>query len=593
MSTSRQKAEHFLEHERAFRLGEMLTESSHPKTAELSRVTRKSIEDGIRLLLDVDYEIPPAVEKIFAGKEFGLLVAAMRKAIAGGRRVFFTGCGATGRLSILLESAWRKFWQELKLTHADLVDKLPELENGTFSVMAGGDHALIRSVEGFEDFTDFGKHQLAEGGVKKDDVVVAITEGGETSFVIGTAWKGLEVGAQVFFVYNNPTELLRKHVERSREVIDEQQITKLDLTTGPMAVAGSTRMQATSCELLVVGAALELALVDILEEHLSSDELSELGIARRAPGDYGRLFSKLVDELHETAAVEALAELTRFEQNVYDRHGLITYMTDGFMLDVLTDTTERAPTFRLPPFRKCDDTASARSWAFLKNPLHKTEDAWQRVLHRRPRGLDWTAETYRELNAPEILQHNPPRLDNNEIYKFQIGKELDPSRFQADDSALAMILVGDEVDTLTAADHAFLRGFREHAEYFKRTAAICIGPRASSPEVGHIYHIACEPASSPLGLWDRLAVKLVLNTISTTTMVGMGRVVGNWMTYVEASNKKLIDRGVRLLVELAGLEYDQACHALFEAMDEVAARGKHGKDDLSAVALAMQRLGVS
>ena len=51
--------------------------------------------------------------------------------------------------------------------------------------------------------------------------VFAITEGGETSFVIGTAWEGLDAGAKVFFVYNNPSELLCRHVKRSREVIEE------------------------------------------------------------------------------------------------------------------------------------------------------------------------------------------------------------------------------------------------------------------------------------------------------------------------------------------------------------------------------------
>ena len=43
-------------------------------------------------------------------------------------------------------------------------------------------------------------------------MVFAITEGGETSFVIGTAWEGLERGARVAFVYNNPDDVLRAHV---------------------------------------------------------------------------------------------------------------------------------------------------------------------------------------------------------------------------------------------------------------------------------------------------------------------------------------------------------------------------------------------
>ena len=82
-----------------------------------------------------------------------------------------------------------------------------DFENRTFSVMAGGDFALIKSVEGFEDFAAFGKKQIGDLGVSSKDVVFAITEGGETSFVIGTAWKGVEVGAKVYFVYNNPDDV--------------------------------------------------------------------------------------------------------------------------------------------------------------------------------------------------------------------------------------------------------------------------------------------------------------------------------------------------------------------------------------------------
>src|SRR5690606_22385924 len=85
----------------------------------------------------------------------------------------------------------------------------------------------------------------------------AITEGGETSFVIGTAWQGTEKNAQVFFVYNNPDEILREHVQRSREIIDDPRVEKINLTTGPMAITGSTRMQATSIQLCAMTTILE------------------------------------------------------------------------------------------------------------------------------------------------------------------------------------------------------------------------------------------------------------------------------------------------------------------------------------------------
>jgi N-acetylmuramic acid 6-phosphate etherase len=50
-------------------------------------------------------------------------------------------------------------------------------------------------------------------------------------------------------------------------------------------------------------------------------------------------------------------------------------------------------------------------------------------------------------------------------------------------------------------------------------------------------------------------------------MVRMGRVKGNWMTHVVASNKKLVDRAVRLISGLCGIPYAQACHELFKSID--------------------------
>jgi N-acetylmuramic acid 6-phosphate etherase len=300
VSQAKERARAFVEGEKAFRLDGLLTEAFHPRTRELSQVMQADVHAGIRLLQSVDEDIPAALDRIFAQESFGRLVEALREAIVTGRRVFFTGCGATGRLSILLEATWREFWR----TRASPDDCLGQargpaptgrLDDLCVSVMAGGDFALIKSVEGFEDFADFGRHQLKEAGVQRGDVVVAITEGGETPFVIGTAWQGLDAGAEVFFVYNNPTDLLRSHVQRSREVIDEPRIHKLDLATGPMAIAGSTRMQATTTELLVVGAAMEMALA-----HIGSGQArgpAPTGLPDMTVADYQRLFVRVLGQL--------------------------------------------------------------------------------------------------------------------------------------------------------------------------------------------------------------------------------------------------------------------------------------------------------
>lgn len=54
------------------------------------------------------------------------------------------------------------------------------------------------------------------------------------------------------------------------------------------------------------------------------------------------------------------------------------------------------------------------------------------------------------------------------------------------------------------------------------------------------------------------AQKMILNMITTATMIQIGRVQGNKMVNMNPSNNKLIDRGVRMLVDELGLEYDAA-----------------------------------
>ena len=46
--------------------------------------------------------------------------------------------------------------------------------------------------------------------------------------------------------------------------------------------------------------------------------------------------------------------------------------------------------------------------------------------------------------------------------------------------------------------------------------------------------------------------------ITTITMIKMGRVKGNKMVNMQLSNKKLVDRGTRMIIEELGLEYDKA-----------------------------------
>jgi len=544
------KAAAFVTEEKAFHLGFLPTEQSNPLTRGLDLNLSNNTAAGVRMLQRVDREVLAMAEKVLSGPEFKELVEAGIAALTAGRKIVFSGCGATGRLSILLESMWRRFFVDLQARQPETMAWAGKLENAVESIMTGGDYALIRSVEFFEDYAEFGRQQVREAQMTEGDVLVAITEGGETSSVLGTVDEAVRRGARAFLLFNNPAELLRAKLERSRQAIEHPAVTVLDLYCGPMAIAGSTRMQATTAEQLTAGAALEQILAGALQRQGREGVLA----GYRQPEDYAAEFAALLDELEAEPAVAAMAGYIDFEADIYARHGLITYIADDYLLDIFTDTTERSPTFMLPPFRKQGDEQAPSSWAFVKHPELSTGDAWRRCLARSPRCLGWTAADYERMGAAAAITDRPPKLDGNELMKFVIGAEDSPERHQVEVNAAVMIQVG-----ASAAPVRVPAGYA-------RTVRLAVGGDRNSDG----FVVPCLAAApSPLQLMAHLAVKLVLNTISTGTMVKLGRVESNWMSWVDVSNKKLIDRGIRLIAELTGRDYAEACTELFRSIEEL------------------------
>src|SRR5512137_1843905 len=312
---SNKRSDEFLKISDQFQLGVLTTESSHSVTANLSEVAKNDPRAALGLLFDVDLDVLRRYQEFVQSGRARGLADHLIKVVRGGGRLFFTGCGSTGRLSIQLVSIWRDFWQQQGVRGTIPTLVASNLENRAFSVMAGGDFALIKSVEGFEDFTEFGKKQIGDLGVSSQDVVFAITEGGETSFVIGTAWKGFEVGAKVYFVYNNPDDILCQHVQRSREVIQEPGIEKINLTTGPMSITGSTRMQATTIQLCVMLTVLEMVLRDLMKE------LEPSGPAALDSASVPSEFLKHLEAMHANLMApefrSQLGRLVALEEGIY------------------------------------------------------------------------------------------------------------------------------------------------------------------------------------------------------------------------------------------------------------------------------------
>jgi len=586
--TSRQRSEEFLKISGQFKLGALVTESSHPVTANLSNVAQTDIAAALDLLFQADEDVLKKFREFVQSGRAEKIKETVLAALCNGGRIFFTGCGSTGRLSILLDSVWRNFWQHQH--QAGFADS-KDFENRTFSVMAGGDYALIKSVEGFEDFTAFGKKQINDLNVSAKDVVFAITEGGETSFVIGTAWAGVEAGAKVYFVYNNPDDILCEHVERSREVIQDARIEKINLTTGPMSITGSTRMQATSIQLCVMLAVLEMVACELTEKD-----------AAPVPGQFLAGLETLFGTLRSKELRERLAKLVALEESVYRSEHKVNYYAYQFGIDVLTDTTERSPTYCTPPFRKFDDATAAESWAFLFLPSMDSPLAWWQVLHREPRCVEWSENEARALVSEDKLPRTLEtirKISRAELMRFRIGwSDIQHRPLGANDCAIAVASerAGRELSSPSSfyhiqLDHAHQAGAKTGLVYFGSEQAL-----AEVCKIAGEWNAVCVKVLVPLPKTDflldgisRVAVKLVMNALSTCTMVRLGRVMGNYMIWVVPSNLKLIDRATRYITKLTGLTYEAANALLFDIIEYVEPRMKTDQAYPPVVGMAVLR----
>lgn len=537
------KSHWFVTRETQFHLGHVPTEQSHPKTRQLSSVNAVDAAQGVAQIFQVDRDLLEPACRIIESAEFESLVQAIVHVARERKRIRFSGCGSTGRLAAILEIMWRNAWGAQGREYHDVADLVA-------GIITGGDRALVKSVENFEDFSAFGRRQMADVGIGTGDLCIAISEGGETSSVIGTAWEALDRGAAVYFLFNNPEELLVSSIERSRELIQHPRVQSLDLTTGPMALTGSTRMQATSMEMLILGTALELAVHCVTTGEAMS-------ISHRVLEQ----FEHVLDQLERTPNLERIGRVVEIETETYTNNGLVTYLADAFLMDVFSDTSERTPTFNLPPMRSIHERDDKPSWAFPKHSRLPTTDAWSAMLLHEPRGLEWTAADYTALRAEQSIIDNPPALAREFLYEYLIGIDDLADRLRTPESITMGISLGIE-------DGAVVRdALTHHTSQARKTYHLHIGAH-NFPEDTEIETLLLPVEIPPtlIHLFEHLILKLVLNAFSTATMAKMGRIQGNFMIYVNPTNKKLVDRGCRIISALGNVDYPEACYELHKTM---------------------------
>lgn len=627
----------YVRDKKPFQLHSLLTEQRHPKTWNLSFVLKQDTAGGLRQLFSVDDDI---AEKFYRMAEdpdpMAQAAHAVTRAITEKKKIFLYGCGATGRLAKQMESAiWRPFWSRIKKNRfwKKLCPSLPgDIEDRLIGEMTGGDRALVSSLEGFEDLQIVGKLQLLDRGVKRGDAVFCITEGGETSSVIGAVLAALEqygilteeklaeAKNNLYFIYNNPDDVLKPYA-RSWSVIGNPAITKINLTTGPQAITGSTRMQATTAETFLLGVVLEAGIFGVLKEFLSARELEEAGFpAGFSIKDRLRFFDEILGVVK--TSVQDLSLFTHLESETYRHDRFSTYFAKKASVTVFTDCTERSPTFHLHPLDTTREK-TRRCWFQVWTDGKNSKSAWRSMLGRDFRGLAeaFYKPSFEERIDDEFLKDAAlgslaqAGNDQEKLYDFSFSGSNMLRRGPRQGDLGVVVCLDEEINDLARTGSPFSIFVSLFKEKKAKMALILIGDKqAPVPKkiADHlplnknkdvIISIALEKFGDPLGLNKQTLIKILLNAHSTAVMAMMGKVVGNTMTNVNPSNLKLIGRATYLIMShvndtisrsewvrkwggTSPLTYEQANAVLFDAMDFLTAENRQ----TSEVAISILRI---
>ncbi len=210
------------------------TEQRNPKSIDIDL---KSTSEIVRVFHEEDRKAIAAVEaeSDAIAHAIDLCVAAFQS----GGRLFYVGAGTSGRLGVLDAS-------ECPPTFSTP----PEMVQG---IIAGGDVALRRSVEGEEDKPERGAQAIRERQLTPQDILVGIASSGRTPYVIGALKEAHTIGATTIFLCCVPAPAHLK------ECVTHF-ITPI---VGPEIITGSTRLKAGTATKLVLNMLTTAAMIKL------------------------------------------------------------------------------------------------------------------------------------------------------------------------------------------------------------------------------------------------------------------------------------------------------------------------------------------
>ena len=203
-------------------LQKIATEQRNPNTNHIDTL---STLEMVRLINQEDQKVALAVAQV--APEIARAIDVITRQLSQGGRLFYAGCGTSGRLGIL---------DAVECPPTYSTD--PELVQ---AIIAGGYPAIFQAVEGAEDDFDLGRRDLQERGFASQDVLVGLAASGRTPYVLGAMGYARELGAAVIAVTCCPGS----EVDRMADI-------GIAPTPGPEVITGSTRMKSGTAQKMVL-----------------------------------------------------------------------------------------------------------------------------------------------------------------------------------------------------------------------------------------------------------------------------------------------------------------------------------------------------
>lgn len=227
-------------------LTKLTTERRNPDTMNLDSMTPMEF---VEVMNREDAKVIQAVNRVLP--EVAQVIEWTTEALKKGGRIIYMGAGTSGRLGVL-----------------DAVECPPTFgvsPDVVVGLIAGGEKAFVKAVEGAEDSETLGTEDLKEIGLNNNDVVIGIAASGRTPYVIHALRYARSLGVRTAIIACN------KDSEMSREAD-----IAIEPEPGPEILTGSTRLKAGTAQKLVlnmistgtmvgVGKVYENLMVDVMQ----------------------------------------------------------------------------------------------------------------------------------------------------------------------------------------------------------------------------------------------------------------------------------------------------------------------------------------